>query len=108
MAIRPLGNAFLFVFLNETSGEHGTFRPKNSGKIILAGTNLEGQADTPRWGKVLAVGPKVTEFGNGDIVLIEPLQWTQGFKHEDIRIWKSDEAKVMAVADDEESVKYTF
>lgn len=108
MALKPLDNNFLFAFVNET--RRGAFIPKNKGKIIIAQTqnqDLRGQGDFARWAKVLAIGPKVKDFKRGDIVLIDKLQWTKGFVHDEVEVWKSNEAKVLAIADDE-SVAYDY
>lgn len=105
MALRPLDNTFLFAFFNDTA--EGKFIERNSGKIILTNQDISGQASSPRWGKVLSVGPDVKELTVGSIVLIEAGKWTLGFKHEDVKIWKSDEDQVMAIGEDE-SVTYTF
>lgn len=105
MAIRPLGNTFLFAFFNDTAG--GRFIERNSGKIILTNYQYLDQGTNARWGKVLAVGSDVTEFGVGDIVLIEALAWTKGFEYDGVKIWKSDESKVCAIGEDE-SVTFAF
>jgi len=108
MALKPLGKNFLFAFLNETDGKK--FLPKNKGRIILtahAKGDVRGQGEYARWAKVLAIGPLVTEFKNGDIVLIDKLKWTIGFEHDGVRIWKSDQDQVLALADDE-SIAYDY
>jgi co-chaperonin GroES (HSP10) len=105
MTLRPLGKAFLFSFANATYG--GKFVEKNKGQIILTNQDLEGQATSARWGKVLAVGDKVDAFSVGDIVLIESLQWTIETKFEGTSYWKSDETKVIAIGEDE-SVTFAY
>ena len=105
MALRPLGHSFLFSFLNETS--QGRFIERNSGVVILTNQNYNEQGTQARWGKVLAIGSDVTDFNVGDYVLIEALQWTIQLKHEGVQYWKSDDSKVMAVTDDEQST-YAF
>jgi len=105
MALRPLNDTFLFAFFNDTAG--GCFIERNAGKIILTNQDLSHQGTRARWGKVLAVGPHVKEFGVGDIVLIEAGKWTVGFKHDDVQVWKSDEGKVLATGEDE-SVTFEY
>jgi hypothetical protein len=108
MALKPLGNSFLFAFLNDTDGTK--FIPKNKGRIILtahARGDVRSQGEFARWAKVLAIGPLVTDFKNGDIVLIDKLKWTKGFEHDDVRIWKSDQDQVLAIGADE-SVAYDY
>jgi hypothetical protein len=99
--LRPLHNQFFFAFLNETS--NGMFVPKNKGQIIIPtvkSQDLRGQGDFGRWAKVLSIGKDVTKFKNGAIVLIDKLQWTKGFIYDEVMVWKSDEDKVLAIADD--------
>ena len=108
MALRPLGKSFLFAFINETNGK--AFVPKNKGRIILtsyAKGDLRGQGEYARWAKVLAVGPLVVDFKNGDVVLIDKLKWTIGFTHDGVQIWKSDQDQVLAIGADE-SVAYDY
>ena len=94
--LRPLGNSVLFCFLDDT--KDGRFIDRSAAGIILTNRNLDQSG--PRWGKVLAVGPEVKEFKNGDYILIEGLQWTSGFTYDDVKIWRTVEPKVMAVTDD--------
>jgi co-chaperonin GroES (HSP10) len=105
MALKPLGKSFLFSFTNETTG--GMFIEKNSGRIILTNQDLSEQGKYARWGKVVAVGDEVTDFGVGDYVLIEALQWTTEVKFEGQSYWKSDDSKVIAIGEDE-SVTYAY
>lgn len=99
MALKPLRDCFLFAFTNDTSG--GMFIEKNKGGIILTNQDMLSQSKYARWGKVLAVGPDVTSFKNGDLVLIEYAQWTPGFTFDEVKVWKSDERKVCAIGEDE-------
>lgn len=105
MALKPLGNAFLFSFFSTTSG--GKFIERNSGKIILTNQDLDTQGKYARWARVEAVGSDVKDFGVGDIVLIEALQWTKEVKFEGKSYWKSDDTKVIAIGQDE-SVTYAY
>lgn len=99
MKLRPLGNAFLFSFLNDTSS--GRFIEKNAGRVILTNQEFDTQGKYARWVRVTAVGNKVTDFAAGDIVLVEALQWTKEFKFFDDPLWKSDDSKVIAIGSDE-------
>jgi hypothetical protein len=105
MALRPISNHFLFAFINDTVS--GQFVPRNKGKIVLLHQDVNRQGDYARWAKVLAVGSLVTDFKNGDVVLIDKLQWTKGFTHDGVQIWKSDQDKVLAIGEDE-SVAYDY
>lgn len=103
MAVKPLGNTFLFAFLNETV--NGMFEQKNAGRIIIAAPTQnrfqDDQGTRARWARVLAVGPRVSNFKNGSIVLIKPGRWTTGFEHDGVKVWKSDEEQVVALGSDE-------
>lgn len=105
MALKPLGKAFLFSFVNDTYG--GQFVERNSGVIQLTNQDLQNQATLSRWVKVVAIGNTVVDFKVGDIVLVEALKWTRELKYEGVKYWKSDETKVLAIAEDE-SVTYTY
>ena len=105
MALRPLGNAFLFSFFSVTAG--GKFVERNSGKIILTNQDLDSQGKYARWAKVEAVGSDVKDFRVGDIVLIEALQWTKEIRFDGKSFWKSDDSKVIAIGLDE-SVTYAY
>lgn len=105
MTLKPLGKAFLFSFFNTTYG--GKFVERSKGQIILTNQDLTDQASSARWGKVLAVGDQVTDFGVGAVVLIENLQWTIEMRYEGSSYWKSDETKVIAIGEDE-SVTFAY
>lgn len=105
MALRPLGNAFLFTFFSGTAG--GMFIERNSGNIILTNQDLDNQGKYARWGRVEAIGNSVKDFKVGDIVLIEALQWTKEIKFESKSFWKSDTSKVIAIGQDE-SVTFAY
>jgi hypothetical protein len=105
MVFKPVKDAFLFEFCSDTAG--GQFIEKNKGSIILTNQDMSHQADRARWVKVLAVGKDIKDFAPGNIVLVEALKWTTVVKHKEHTFWKSDAAKVIAVADDE-SVTYDY
>jgi hypothetical protein len=98
MALRPLHDSFLFAFTNDTS--RGRFIESNSFGLILTDNDFESQGKYARWGKVLAIGNDVVDFGVGDLVLIEHGMWTIGFDHDDVKIWKSDQKRVIAIGED--------
>lgn len=105
MALIPLRDSFLFSFLNDTVD--GLFVERNKAGFILTNKDMDSQGKFARWGKVLAIGPKVTDFKIGDLVLIESGMWTVGFKYEGAKIWKSDQTKVCGIGADE-SVTYAY
>lgn len=98
MHVKPLHNYILFQFLDETSGKQGAFTEKHSILIIPRSTNSQ---KVHRWGKVVAVGPKVDGVVAGDYILIEALMWMEGVKLDNgEKVWKTDDSKVLAVTND--------
>jgi co-chaperonin GroES (HSP10) len=93
--VKPFGKNFTFAFIDSAMG--GKFIPKTKSGIIMTNKDVQEQHN-PRWAKVINTGDKVTEFKTDDFVFIEPLKWTTGFEFQDGKLWKSDEANVIAVA----------
>lgn len=102
MSLRPLGNTVLFQFLDATVSKGGRFTERTSGSIILPVLD-SNQKNQNRWGKVVAVGPKVEGLEPGDFILIQALQWTFGSHFEDDKIWKTNDEQILAVTNDEDS-----
>lgn len=105
MSLRPLQDSFLFEFTNDTAG--GKFIEKNKLGLILTNQNHDEQAKFARWGKVLAIGPRVTDFDIGDLVLIESGKWTSSMKYEEKKYWRSAQDFVLAIGADE-SVTFAY
>lgn len=94
--LTPLTNNILFVFVDNII--NGKF-VENTASGIFLGNGYEDTIKKPRWGKVVAVGPDVKKDGSistTDLILVEPLMWTEGFMHDGIQIWKTNLTKVMA------------
>jgi len=102
--IHPLQNKILFTFLNETDSK-GLFKDKTSFGFEIIG-NTDDTTKIARWAKVLAFGPKATSMKNGLYILVEPLMYTNGFVHDNIRIWQTDESKVMLVSEEKPDISY--
>lgn len=102
MALRPLHKFILFAFTDDAAG--GKFIPKTASGIILTNQSPEF-SQGPKWGKVLAVGDECEEVKVGDYILIEALQWTTGFTHDEIKVWRTTEEKVIAVSEDINSTR---
>jgi co-chaperonin GroES (HSP10) len=99
MSLKPLKNYILFAFIDDLS--NGLFISKTRSGILLSQSPKDFDLQKiPRWGKTLAIGKDVKDVSVGDFILVEGLQWTQGFEYDGIKIWKTDEKKVMAVTDD--------
>ena len=100
MKLRPLRNNVMFKFLDETSGDKGAFTETHAiGIIIPRSTKSQKVA---RWGEVIALGPDAEAGGLavGDLILIEALMWMEGVKFEGVKVWKTDDSKVLAVTND--------
>ena len=91
--IRALNDSILFVFLDGANSK-GFTNQTESGIVYKS---AEDSLNSPRWGKILAIGPKVEDVSVGQVVLIESLQWTEGFKHDGVTIWRTVESKIMAI-----------
>ena len=107
MHIEPLRNNIMFQFLDETGGAKGKFTDrKTEGGIILP--TLDSGQKLPRWGKVLAVGPDAT-VQQGEYILVEALMWSYGTEIDGVKMWKTDDSKVLLVTDDvRETYKTSF
>lgn len=98
MTIFPIKNNVLFQFLDEISGPKRKFTDrKTEGGIILP--VLDSGQKSPRWGKVLAAGPEA-DVKVGEYVLIETLMWSNGTQVDGVKLWKTDDSKVMLVTND--------
>lgn len=97
--LHPVANTILFTFLDETGGAAGAFVERTKSMIIVPKLNSTQKQE--RWARAERVGPDVHEVEPGDLILIEPLQWTRNEVFEGQKIWKTDESKVMAVTNDE-------
>lgn len=106
MKIKPLNDSIIFEFLDTISAGH--FATKTQSGIILGSKNPTENAQTPRWGKVHAVGPDVIDIKVGDFILIEALRWTLGFKLDDVELSKTVEKEVLAIADNISSPEELF
>lgn len=95
--IRPLNNNVMFQFLEETGGAKGRFHATTKSGIILA-TGADHQKRN-KWGVVLAAGPKTT-VKPGEYILIESLMWMEGTEVDGVKMWKTDDTKILAVTDD--------
>jgi co-chaperonin GroES (HSP10) len=101
MHLRPLGNNIIFQFLDTTVGKKGTFVDTHSIFVLPKTVNSQ---KVHRWGKVIAVGPKVEGVQVNDYILIEALMWMEGVKlNEAEKVWKTDDSKVLAVTNDLEA-----
>lgn len=92
--IEPIKNSVLFAF--EDKVVNGRFVETSESGIYL-GKDHQRDANAPRWGRVFAVGPDVSDISPGDRVLIENTQWTFGLEHEGITVWRTTSDKVLCL-----------
>jgi hypothetical protein len=97
MIIEAVRNYVVFTFVEDIYGDR--FINSAGGAIILTSDD-KSQTTYPRWGKVVNVGPDVTEITPGEYVLIEPGKWTTHFYVDGLRYWKTDEDKILCTADE--------
>lgn len=92
-----LTNGIIFEFVEDTTNTR--FVNSTSSGLIMTSLG-ETQANTARWGKVLATGPLVDEVVVGDFILIEAGMWTPSVEDLETgsRCWKTDIDKVLAVS----------
>lgn len=97
MKLETLHKNIIFKFVEEITSSRFVNSTK-SGLIISSKDTA--QSSVPRWGEVTQIGPEVLDISVGDFILIEAGKWTPGFYVENVRYWKTDEDKVMAVSDE--------
>lgn len=99
--IKPLKNNVMFRFLDHTGGAKGRFTDTLGSGIIMVPTITSQKVH--RWGEVLALGPDCDGLNVGDYILIESLMWMEGTKVDGVRMWKTDDTKVLIVTNDLDS-----
>lgn len=84
-AFRPLHD---HVFVTELE----TGPSKTSTGIIIPDDNMTERGIRPRWAKVFAVGPDVTDLVPGNWILIDHVRWTNSmdieFPDGMVRVWR--------------------
>lgn len=88
------------VFQFEDQIDHGnrnTFKETSEGGIILK-SSFDAGTKEPRWAKVIAVGPEVSDDINvGSRILIAPMMWTKVSIYKGERFARTQEEHVLAV-----------
>ena len=97
--LEALNDQIIFEFIEDT--KNGQFNVVSAGGLLVREVSHK-QVDYCRWGRVLSVGPKVTEFKEGQIVLIDKLRWTSGFLVTDKEYWITTDKEILAVWDNPE------
>jgi co-chaperonin GroES (HSP10) len=103
MKLTPIGKKIQFQFLDRAAmidGRQG-FEERTEAGIVYK--NYEKSIMSPRWGRVLAVGPDVDpQIKVGSLILIENLGWTTAVRLQGMEpFWMTREDKVLAYQDPE-------
>lgn len=98
--MKALRNNIIFQFLNETETELGTFKETTSFGLELVTTTADASTKKARWAVITSVGPEVKDLYEGDFICIEPLKWTDYFKHNNQKYWKTDEDQILLVSNE--------
>jgi len=95
MKLKPLLNGILFIFHDKIT--NGKFDEMYG--VIYRGVDQDETIRKPRWGKVVSIGPDVEDVAitPGSDILIEPMAWTRGLEYDDIKVWKTDESRILGV-----------
>lgn len=97
--LRALLNNIIFQFEDKLATANGVkqFSETTSWGFDLR-SNFDLNTKSPRWGKVVSVGPDVSEdIKPGTFILIEALKWTEGADVDGQIFWKTNEDQVLAV-----------
>lgn len=95
--LAPINNQIIFEFIEDVG--KGKFNTKTvAGLFVIEGSDK--QVDYCRWGRILAMGPDVTDFSIGDIVLLDKMRWTKMFMVTTTPYWISTDEEIMAIWDD--------
>ena len=95
--IRPIRDVILVRDMN--FGEQ-----KTKSGLILRSDDGKSEGVKPRWAKVFAIGPEVTDVAVGDWVLLEHGRWSRGLQVEEddgtkFDMWRADPAGIIMVSD---------
>jgi hypothetical protein len=96
--IKPLQKNIFFIF--EDDVVKGQFVSSTPGGILIH-RNFNNSLNEARWGIVKYIGPEVdSDITVGARILVEPLQWTEGLKVDDMTYWVTNSDKVMLIDDE--------
>lgn len=96
--IEVIEDKILFQFLEDVQNK--SFSQVSSGGIIIQ-ESQHNQLQTPRYAKVLKIGPDVNDVNEGETVLIEPLKWTTAIEIDEVEetFWITDEKSILAISE---------
>jgi hypothetical protein len=95
--LHPISNGIFFIFEDDVTDTKFANKTK-SGIALVAGTG--DQVNIPRWGTAILVGPECEQVQAGDYILVEKGMWTPSFKSSGLKLWKTDETKVLCTSDE--------
>ena len=95
MNLKPLKSSFIFRFVDDVTSS-GLFEKGSPSSGIIMKASFDESAKMPRWVNVLAVGPDCEGIVAGDVVLLPNLRWTEHFKHDGEKYWRSEEKEIVA------------
>lgn len=96
MKLNPIRNHIIFEFLDKLDSQNQFTQTTETGIHIVG--HFDNSAKEPRWAKVLALGPNVSDELRqpGCEILIENLRWTEGVEFEGKKYWRTDDKQVLA------------
>jgi hypothetical protein len=95
--LQPLANFIYFIFEDDVTQTKFVNKTK-AGILLVAGQG--DQVNIPRWGTAISVGPDVTDVLPGDYILVEKGMWTTSFETDGLKLWKTDDTKILCVSDE--------
>lgn len=98
--IEVLEGFILFQFEDDIDGHNrNSFREKTESGIILQ-SSFDQSTKQPRWGIVVAIGPKVDEdISVGSKILIDSLKWTKISTFSGENFARTENDHVLAIAE---------
>ncbi len=96
MNIRAIRNHIVFQFLDNVTLAGVFDETKSTGGIVLPSDKHES-AKSPRWAKIVCLGPECSDIlrGDGCEILIDALRWSPGINYQDTNIWRTDEDQLL-------------
>jgi co-chaperonin GroES (HSP10) len=100
MTLKPIRKNIIFQFCDPVGSIN--FIPQTKSGIILTDNHQYKEAHTVKWGRLVSCGPEVSsEISESKYILIEPGKWTENFKLDGEKFWKTEEDFILAVTNEE-------
>jgi hypothetical protein len=96
MEVAAIHNHIVFQFLDRVNSQGIFDETKTMGGIVLPSDKHES-AKSPRWAKIISLGPKCSDIlrVDGCEILIDALRWSPGVKYQDQPLWRTDEDQLL-------------